>query len=108
MSYTVSSKNFGTFDAGGNGVVEKILQGIANVLVTPKGSVPLYRDFGLDMRPLDRPEPIAKQRMRSNIREAVERWVPEAVVVDMDIEDDPAQPGRPIFTVEVELDAKSA
>jgi len=107
MSYIVSSKNYGTFDARGNDKIEKILQGIANVLVTPKGSVPLYREFGVDMRFLDLSTPKGIQSMRSQVREAVERWVPEAAVVDMDIAEDVTQPGHVVVTVEVELNVES-
>ena len=36
---------------------EEILQNVRTILATPVGSVPLDRDFGVDMRFIDRPLP---------------------------------------------------
>ncbi len=88
--------------------MEKALRDVAAVLATPKGSVPLYRDFGIDTQFLDRPMPAAKQLLRSQVREAVERWVPEAAVLSVEFEEDRSCPGRLVPVVEVEIDAGSA
>lgn len=60
--------------------VERVLQGVRLALTTPKGSVPMYREYGLDMSVLDRPAPIAQALLTATVRETVERWVPEATV----------------------------
>ncbi len=106
MSYTVTSRDIGTFDFGRGGAVEKVLRDIATVLATPKGSVPLYREFGIDMDFLDRPMPAARQVLRSCVREAVERWVPEASVVSVNFKEDETV-GRVVPVVEVEIHAES-
>ncbi|MCI8757344.1 MAG: GPW/gp25 family protein [Oscillospiraceae bacterium] len=50
--------------------VESVLQNIAVILSTPKGSVPMYRDFGISVDILDRPIPVAKAMMTADIKEA--------------------------------------
>ncbi len=106
MRYTVSPKNIGSFDFGRGDAVEKALRDVATVLATPKGSVPLHRDFGINVEFLDRPMPVAIQLLRSSIREDVERWVPAVSVVSVDVEKDEAS-GRAVPVVEVEIDAES-
>jgi len=82
--------------------VSSVLEGIQLVLSTPKGTVPMYRDFGLNMDFLDMPYPGAEQMARAEIREAVERWEPRATVTDVTFVRDGAN-GRLIPTVEVEI-----
>lgn len=108
MVYTVSSKDIGAFDFGQGGEVEKTLQDIAVVLATPKGSVPLYREFGVEMDFLDLPMPAAEQLLRSRVREAVERWVPNAIVRSVDFEEDGSMTGRADPIVEVEIYAEES
>lgn len=83
--------------------VRSVLQSVAIILATPKGSVPLCRDFGLDQRALDKPLPVAKVLLVSAIREAIGRWEPRAEVTDISFSQDPGQPGLLIPTVEVEI-----
>ena len=40
-------------------VTEEIMQNVAVILATPKGTVPMYRDFGIEMDYLDLPLPEA-------------------------------------------------
>lgn len=108
MVYTVSSTETAAFTLGQGGGVENTLQDIATVLATPKGSVPFYRDFGIEMDFLDLPTPAAKQMMRSRVREAVERWVPNTVVRSIDFKADPSNPGKQISIVEVEISAEES
>ncbi len=103
MSYTVSATDLGNVRFNEIETINSVLQNIAVILSTPKGSVPLYRDFGLDWRHLDRPINVAKVMMISEVREAVERWEPRATVQNVSFSVDPAQPGTLIPTVEVEI-----
>ena len=49
MSFTVSATDLGHLSFNEQETVNSVLQNIAVILTTPKGTVPLYRDFGLDM-----------------------------------------------------------
>lgn len=103
MSYTVSATDLGKLRFNEVDTINSVLQNIAVILSTPKGTVPLYRDFGLDWRHLDKPMPVAKVLMISEVREAIERWEPRATVQNISFSVDPAQPGTLIPTVEVEI-----
>ena len=58
-----------------------IVQNIAVILTTAKGTAPGDREFGVDMSFLDLPLPVAQVRMIAAVREAGERrraaWSPE-------------------------------
>jgi hypothetical protein len=71
----------------------EVLQNVATILATPKGSVPLYREFGVSMEAIDRPIPVAKTLLIAQVTEAVEEFEPRAKVVKVTIEE----------TVEVEI-----
>ena len=103
MSYTVSATDLKSISFNELKEVNAVLQNIAIILSTPMGSVPLYRDFGLDQSFLDKPAPVAKVLMVAPVREAIERWEPRATVQNVFFSEDPAQPGVLIPTVEVEI-----
>lgn len=84
-------------------LVSSVLQNIAVILSTPKGSVPQYREFGLSAVFLDKPMPVAKMMMRAEVKEAIERWEPRAQFVSMTFEERITQPGTLWPTVEVEI-----
>lgn len=101
MRYKVSaldSLRFGETES-----VQAILRNIAVLLATRKGSVPLYRDFGISWDALDKPLPAARSMLISEIREAVERWEPRAAFIGVEFTQDPAQPGTLNPIVEVEI-----
>lgn len=83
--------------------VSSVLQNIAVILATPRGTVPMYREFGVPMDYLDMPRPIAEARMIAPIREAIQRWEPRAEVLGIDFDTDPEHPERLIPCVEVEI-----
>lgn len=103
MTYTVSPTDMSNLFLQETDEVKSILQNIAVILSTPKGSVPMYRDFGLDMSFLDLPTERARIAMIAPVREAVERWEPRAAVTNVSFAYDLSNPGRMIPTVEVEL-----
>ena len=82
--------------------VESVLQNIAVILSTPKGSVPMYRDFGISVDILDRPIPVAKAMMTADIKEAIEQWEPRVTFICVDFMEDELN-GRLIPMVEVEI-----
>ena len=82
-----------------------MLRNVAVIISTPKGSVPQYREFGLDMIWVDKPIPVARTMMVAPVREAVMRWEPRVTEVKVNPVEDPSQPGRLIPTVEVEINA---
>ena len=57
MSYTVSATDLKSIQFNEKNELNAVLQNIAVILSTPMGTVPLYRDFGLDWSFLDKPTP---------------------------------------------------
>ena len=64
---------------------------------------PFYRDFGISSEFLDRPVPVAKVMLISEVREAVEEWEPRASVVNVSFKGNVLEPGRLVPIVEVEI-----
>lgn len=105
MKYTVSPADLSQIGLNEKDPVKAILRNIAVILSTPKGSVPQYREFGLDMTWVDKPIPVARVKMVAPVREAVMRWEPRVQDVQVTPVEDPAQPGVLIPTVGVEINA---
>lgn len=101
MTYLVSAKAADTLRLGVTDTVESVLQNVAVILATRRGSVPQYRSFGLSMDFLDKPTPAARARMIAEIREAVETWEPRAAVRGVTCSGDPERPD--LLAVEVEI-----
>lgn len=80
-----------------------ILQNVAMVLGTLRGTVPYYRDFGFDGSVLDRPIPAAKALLLPLVKEAVELYEPRVEVLRVEFSIDEESPGRLVPAVEVEL-----
>ena len=56
-NYLVSASDLTAISLGEQDTVTSVLQNIAVILSTPKGTVPGYREFGIDISDiLDRPE----------------------------------------------------
>lgn len=103
MTYTVNAVNLSAVRLLENETVISVLQNIALVLRTPKGSVPMYREFGLSQTFLDKPMPVAKVMMISELKEAIERWEPRAEFVGVTFSANASNPGELDPTVEVRI-----
>ena len=103
MSYQVTAEDAKELTLNEEDTVKSVLQNVALILATPKGSLPMYRDFGLDWGFLDKPMHIAKVLMASEIKEAVERWEPRATVLSVDFRENIERPGVLIPAVEVDI-----
>lgn len=103
MSYFVSAADLSTLRLNETDTVKSVLQNVAVILATPKGTVPMYRDFGVNMAFLDLPMPVAQVRMIAEVREAVETWEPRATVAGVTFDGSRAAEGVLIPIVEVEI-----
>ena len=68
--------------------VEEILQNIAIILSSPKGSVTLDRNFGIDMSALDLPLEMAENICTAQIIEAIQDYEPRVKVTKVTYEKD--------------------
>lgn len=103
MSYQVSETDLKTIRLSEQDTVSSVLHNVALILATPKGTVPMYRDFGLEREFLDMPMPDAENRMVAPIREAVEQWEPRATVKDVWFTRIGDGSGRLLTHVEIEI-----
>ena len=103
MTYEVSEADLKTLRLDERDTISSALHNVALILATPKGSVPMYRDFGLDRAFLDMPVPEAETRMIAPVREAVEQWEPRATVKDVRFTRIGGGSGRLIAHVEIEI-----
>lgn len=103
MRYTVSPSDMDKLRFNVTDTAQSVLQNVAIILATPKGTVPMYRDFGVDMSFLDLPIPAAKVRLISEIREAVETWEPRVTVTGVRFSETDADKGVLVPIVEVEI-----
>ncbi len=101
MIYKVSADEKEPLSLNETDTVRSILQNIRIILTTRKGSVPLYREFGLDMGFLDRPEPLARVMMISQVKEAIEEFEPRVRVTDIVINSGGNGKLTPVVEVEI-------
>lgn len=61
-------------------LAEEIIQNVRIIITTPKFSVPLDRNFGIDYSCLDKPQHIAEARLVEDIISSIAKYEPRAEV----------------------------
>jgi phage baseplate assembly protein W len=79
MVYEVTGRNK-KINFGAIGI-DEVLQNVAMILTTPKGSVPLRRSWFIDYSLLDTPMPAAQAKVASQIFQAIRTHEPRARIV---------------------------
>ena len=104
MTYQISpTVNLNEVVLGEDDNVRAVLQNVQSIIKTRQGSIPMYREFGLPMRFLDKPMPIAQQICLVEVREAIDAFEPRAELVNVSFDDSNAQHGVMIPVVEVNI-----
>lgn len=103
MRYTISTEDTDELRPGETDETASILQGLRVLLMTRKGSVPMYRNFGVTMEYLDKPIPIAQALIAAELTEAIARYEPRAALKGVTLQPDEQVPGHVLVEVEVEL-----
>ena len=87
-------------------LLEEIIQNINTILLTPKGSVPLDRDFGTSWAFLDRPTPIAQSMIVADVLDAIEGYEPRVEILEITFfTDDKTGKVTPRLEVSINADA---
>jgi phage baseplate assembly protein W len=84
--------------------VEEILQNCQIILSTPKGSVPLDRDFGTSWTLIDQPTPKAMAQLRVEILGALEKYESRVTVREISFSNDANAPGKLIPKVKIDVE----
>lgn len=101
LTHTVSAVDLGRIVLNEPDTVRSVMQNIALLLATPKGTVPGYREFGIDPTILDRPVNVAQPLLAVAAKEAIEQFEPRAEYVGISFSLDAN--GRLIPRVEVNI-----
>ena len=102
MAYKVNSADNYSISLQQDNKVFSVLQNIALLLNTKRGTVPMYRDFGLPMEFVDKPIDVAENMAYVEISDALEEFEPRAKLEDVYFEK--TANGKMSITVEVSIE----
>ena len=88
---------------GEKDLLRSVVQNVRTILRTPKYTVPLDREFGMNTSFVDSPITVVPPLLIAEIREAIEEYEPRCSVTNIAFGIDKAAPGKLIPTVEVEI-----
>ncbi len=103
MKITITEKDIYPLSLNEEDTVKSIRQNIAMILSTFRGTVPLYRDFGISAEAIDKPINVARTLLIADIRESIEGYEPRVTVSGITFEMDATQPMKLKPVVEVEI-----
>lgn len=64
-------------------VALEVIQNVRMIVTTVRGSVPLYRDFGIDPTIIDAPTQIAEAKLSTDIIRQVRKYEPRAQITNL-------------------------
>lgn len=68
------------------GTVPFILQKVLMLVGTPRGSLPLQRDYGYDPKMIDKPFDIAYAAIRVDLQIQLKKWISEVSLKDIKLD----------------------
>lgn len=89
--------------------IDEIIQNVKLILNTPKGSVPLDREFGIDWSVIDRPINKIIPKLKAHVIKQIHKYEPRARVKKVIVEESEVADGKLRIKVllEVKDDAES-
>ncbi len=101
MNVVISSEENYKQNFQENDKVRSVIQNIALLLNTKKGTIPMYRDFGLPMKFVDKPINVAETMATLEITEALRDFEPRAKLKNLEITKSAS--GKAVIVVEVTI-----
>lgn len=86
-----------------NDLVTSVLQNLMLLVSTRKGTIPMYREFGLPMEWIDKPIDVAQTLMVQEITEAVEEFEPRCTLLNIEFDTSSALSAKLTAILEVEI-----
>jgi hypothetical protein len=102
MIYTINNKEPVTYTLVEGDETASILQNIALLIQTWKGTVPMYREFGLPMEWVNKQVPIAEVIAAQEVEDAIEAFEPRVRLIDVRVKGE-LDTGKLYIEVEVEI-----
>lgn len=99
MNMTIRSVDLRELSLCETDLVKSVVQNVSVILRTWRGTVPMYRPFGIDGTLVDLPVPVAKVRMVADLRETIETYEPRFRVSKISFE--PEQSTNPGYLAPV-------
>ena len=84
-------------------ILERLRNQLSNLLSTRIGTLPLDRDFGLDMGFIDRPYPKFKQMYLIEVNKKIKKYIPAIKVNSIEFEINKTYPDKVKVTFNVGL-----
>ncbi|WP_113673761.1 GPW/gp25 family protein [Vallitalea guaymasensis] len=108
MTHIVVANQKNIINLSPESLTEEVLQNVAMIISTPQYTVPLDRGFGLPRRFIDKPLPVARAILVSEVLDAIEKYEPRAVVRNISFVQDEQniKDGKLIPQVEVIIDGE--
>ena len=103
MRYTFRTDTAPNYTICENKLVSSVFQNISLILSTRQGTVPMYREFGLPGKFIDKPIPQYEAIMTKEIKEGIERFEPRAKLISVSFEHNQAINGKVTAIVEVDI-----
>lgn len=105
MAYSITSKESIKINLAPKTLIEEIIQNVSMILQTIKYTAPLYREFGISARYVDKPMQIAETLLISEIYAAIEKYEPRAQIANISFDHD-EKTGKLNPRLEVEINAE--
>lgn len=86
MNAEILIAGFPHVDFAPGDLLSEVSQNIRSIITTPKGSVPIFREFGLDENIVDMPVNSSLAKIRSEIILAVKKFEPRAKISRINFE----------------------
>jgi phage baseplate assembly protein W len=103
MTYTIDCSQGVDLTLAPENQVQEVIQGIFILLNTPVGSVPCYREFGIDVEYLHKPMQLAKTLFAAAVTDAIEQFIPGVQLQSVSFAGNADSPStlRPILEVTI-------
>lgn len=105
MAYSITSAEPIKINLAPKTLIEEIIQNVSMILQTIKYTAPLYREFGISARYVDKPMQIAETLLISEIYAAIEKYEPRAQIVNISFDHD-EKTGKLNPRLEVEINVE--
>lgn len=101
MIYKIQSDRESDLTLIENDEARSVAQNVLMIFGTRRGTIPMYRDFGLPMEFIDQPAPVVENILAAELREALEEFEPRASLKSVSVDYD--EHGKMNATLEVDI-----